>query len=161
MKQTKEELVTNKAKGYGTYREIGQDDFLPYVTNNERVVCHFYHKDFEKCKIIAMHLKEICQTHLETMFLTIDVEKSPFFVEKLAIQVLPTTIYFKDGIVKDRIVGFDFEGAGEKDDWPTMCLTRRLVQGGAIDAKNKTEEGRVTMSFSKGKYDNYSDDEDD
>ena len=85
MQSAKEELVTNKAKGYGTYREISQDDFLPYVTKNSRVVCHFYHNDFEKCKIIAMHLREICQTHLETLFLTIDVEKAPFFVEKLAI----------------------------------------------------------------------------
>lgn len=30
------------------YREIMQDEFLPEVTSSEKVVVHFYHKDFQR-----------------------------------------------------------------------------------------------------------------
>jgi hypothetical protein len=34
-----------------------QGDFLEVVTKGERVVCHFFHKDFERCKIVDRHLQ--------------------------------------------------------------------------------------------------------
>ena len=107
MKDHGTQLLKNKAKGYGTYSEIVQDEFLPEVTKNTRVVCHFYHPDFERCKIYDMHLKLIAPKHLETKFITLNVEKAPFFVEKLEIQMLPTIIYFLDGVCMSRIIGFD------------------------------------------------------
>lgn len=30
------------------YRDITQDEFLPEVTSSEKVVVHFYHKDFQR-----------------------------------------------------------------------------------------------------------------
>ena len=36
----------------GQYREIAQDQFLPSVTKNDNCVVHFFHNDFERCKII-------------------------------------------------------------------------------------------------------------
>lgn len=158
MKAVGEQMIENKAKGYGTYSEIVQDEFLPEVTKNERVLCHFYHPDFERCKIYDLHLKTIAQSHLETKFITLNVEKAPFFVEKLGLQVLPTVIYFQDGMARDRIVGFD--GVSEKDDFPTLLLTRILVKCGALDAKNKSEAGRTQINMKAGKHDNFSDSDD-
>ena len=111
MKAKARELVENKAKGYGEYWEITQDEFLPVVTSCKRVVCHFYHKDFERCKILDQHLRSIAEGHLETRFISMNVEKAPFFVEKLFIKSIPSTIFFEDGVAKDRIVGF--EGVAE------------------------------------------------
>lgn len=159
MKAVGEKMIENKAKGYGTYSEITQDEFLPEVTKNERVICHFYHNDFQRCKIYDMHLKTIAPAHLETKFITLNVEKAPFFVEKLGLQCLPTVIYFQDGVARDRIVGFD--GVSEKDDFPTILLTRVLVKIGSLDAKNKSEEGRTQINMKAGKHDNFSDSEDD
>ena len=79
------ELQENKTKGHGEYTEIKEDEFLPIVTKTKRVVCHFYHKDFERCKIVHMHMRKIAMEHLETRFIYLDVEKAPFFVAKLAI----------------------------------------------------------------------------
>ena len=50
---------------------------------------------------------------------------------------------FDDGIAFDRIVGF--EELGDKDDFPTMALTRRLVKSGVILGKNKTERGEMKI----------------
>ena len=156
MKKESKKMIENKAKSHGDYREITQDEFLPTVTKTKRVVCHFYHNDFERCKIIDSHLREIAKEHLETRFVFLDAEKAPFFITKLQIQVLPTIILFDDGIAIDRIVGF--EELGGEDDFATITLTRRLVNGKIIDAKNKAEEGRMVIK--KGKDRSESDDDD-
>lgn len=33
---------------FSQYREIMQDEFLPEVTSSEKVIVHFYHKDFQR-----------------------------------------------------------------------------------------------------------------
>ena len=137
MKAAKEQAIIDKAKGHGEYREIIETEFLEHVTKSARVVCHFYHRDFERCKIVDMHLKKISATHLETRFIKIDAEKAPFFVCKLLIKVLPTIVCFLDGVATDRVVGFDELGA--RDDFPTLLLTRRLVRAKVIQAKKKVE----------------------
>lgn len=71
------------AKGHGQYTEITEEQFLPLVTKTKFVILHFFHKDFERCKIIDMHLKAIAMKHTETKFARIDAEKCPFFVTKL------------------------------------------------------------------------------
>ena len=39
-------------KGHGEYREITEGDFLGEVTGSEKVICHFYHKEFYRCKYV-------------------------------------------------------------------------------------------------------------
>ena len=113
------------------------------MTKTQYVVVHFYHQDFERCKIIDMHLKKIAPVHTETRFVKLDAEKAPFFIEKLCIQTLPTLVLFEDGIAIDRVIGF--EELGEEDDFPTMNLIRRLVKVGMLLPKNKTEKGVMKL----------------
>lgn len=80
-----EEERTNITRGHGTYVEITEQEFLPTVTGTDYVICAFFHKDFERCKIVDMHLHKICQLHTEARFVRIDAEKCPFFVTKLAV----------------------------------------------------------------------------
>lgn len=54
-----------------------------------------------------VHLKLLCQQFPNTQFLYIDSEKSPFFVEKLAIRTLPTLCIFINGVMKDKLLGFE------------------------------------------------------
>ena len=39
-----------KRQGHGEYREITEGDFLGEVTGSEMVICHFYHREFYRCK---------------------------------------------------------------------------------------------------------------
>lgn len=155
MKANFQELQENKIKGHGQYREITEEEFLPNVTGSKNVLVHFYHKDFERCKIVDMHLREIARTHLEAKFLYLNAEKAPFFIKKLQVQVLPTIIAFVDGIAVDRVVGF--EDMGNRDDFPQLALTRRLIRTGALKALNKSETGQITIK--KRKDDESDDDE--
>ncbi len=156
MKQEYSDLRDNMVKGHGKYTEITEQEFLKSVTGSQNVICHFYHNDFQRCKIVDMHLRKIAAEHTEAKFIYLNAEKSPFFIQKLAIKVLPTIIIFIDGIAFDRVVGF--EDLGMSDDFPTINLTRRLVRTGALKPLNKAEAGRLTMN--KAKKDDSESDED-
>ena len=132
---------------YGRYTEIIETEFLDIMLKNDKVVCHFYHKDFERCKIIDKHLQIIAQNHRETLFVKINAEKTPFFTDKLNIRVLPTIILFVKGKSIHRFIGFqDF---GMNDDFPTINLTRQLAIFKMIEAKTKAERGEITIRKNK------------
>lgn len=111
-----------KENTYGEYREIVEEEFLPYVTKNELAICHFFHNDFERCKIMDKHLRMISQNHPEASFITLNVEKAPFFVQKLQIKVLPTICFFKSGVLVGKTVGFT--DLGSNDEFKTIELAR-------------------------------------
>ena len=144
-----------KVERYGNYTEIIETEFLDTMLKNDKVICHFYHKDFERCKIIDKHLDIIAKNHRETMFVKINAEKTPFFTEKLNIRVLPTIILFVKGKAIHRFIGF--EDFGMNDDFPTINLSRQLVIFKMIEGKTKEERGEVTIKKSNK---NDSDDDD-
>uniref|UniRef100_K3X9E1 Thioredoxin domain-containing protein n=1 Tax=Globisporangium ultimum (strain ATCC 200006 / CBS 805.95 / DAOM BR144) TaxID=431595 RepID=K3X9E1_GLOUD len=156
LKQAYEQKQELLAKGHGEYREITQDEFLKEVTSSPLVVVHFYHNDFERCKIMDMHLGRLAKTHIECKFLKLNAEKAPFFVEKLMVRVLPTVVCFKDGIAfPSRVIGFDGLTADDEeeqstfgsrghltssDTFPTIALARKLVDIGVINHHDADED---------------------
>lgn len=84
-----------KQLGHLEYLEIKEDEFLPAVTGSKYAVVAFFHKDFERCKIIDKHLALIAPKHIATKFVRLNAEKAPFFVSKLQIKMLPTVVLFK------------------------------------------------------------------
>jgi len=137
IKVTQREKLENLGKGHGQYREIVQDEFLKEMCASDRVICHFYHRDFERCKIMDMHLAKLAQRHVETKFVKIDAEKAPFFTAKLLIQTIPTVVFFFDGVGREKIIGFeglmDEMPEGKEDEWPTILLARRMGACNIID----------------------------
>lgn len=136
------ERAENLAKGHGTYRYISQDEFLTEVTTSKWVALHFFHKEFERCKIMHHHLELIAPHHIECKFLNIDAEKTPFFVQKLQVRTLPTLIIFRDGVVVDRLTGFQEMAVdpAEPDKWHTSKLQAWIASTGAIKFAMPTEE---------------------
>jgi hypothetical protein len=111
-----------KTKGHGEFEEIVETEFLKKVTGSNLVVCHFYHKEFERCKIVDMHLSKMAKRCFGTKFMKLNVEKAPFFVDKLRIRTIPTLVFFQDGIAKHHMCGFD--EVGGDDEFPTAKLAR-------------------------------------
>lgn len=138
--------------GYGEYREILETEFLNEVTKCEVCLVVFYKDDFESCKILDMHMKKIAPHHMECKFLHLNAEKSPFFVQKLAIRTLPTTVIFRDGISIDRITGFeDFDKGYEVK---TREIEHRIAASGIMKESEigiypEDEEEDVTDTTSR------------
>lgn len=107
MKEAHEKKLKYQALGHGQYDEIEEEAFLKTVTASPRAVVHFYHKNFEKCKIMDMHLRKCAKKFFGSRFVRLDSEKAPFFVDKLQIRTLPCVVVFNDGVAKGRQVGFE------------------------------------------------------
>lgn len=171
MRQNQIKHAENVARGHGQYRTIGQDDFLPECSGgSEWVAIHFFHKDFERCKILDHHIKIIAPRHMTCKFLRIDAEKAPFFVGKLQIKTLPTLLVFQDGKTVARLTGFEGLAVdpSEPDKWHTGRLQEWLAETGAIEYTVPPEEVRQEMerlgltgkkSIWRGGVDGYDDDE--
>lgn len=131
-------------KEHGTYTEIEEEKgFLDLTTTVGKCVIHFFHVDFRRCAILDTHLKVLAEKYFECKFAKINVDTAKFFVEKLKIRVLPALICFKDGIVVDRIIGF--EDFGNTDSFPTDMLERRLGQSGVITVKDLEDTKKKTI----------------
>ncbi|KAG4169054.1 hypothetical protein ERO13_A12G062700v2 [Gossypium hirsutum] len=142
LKKEAEKREALKRQGHGDYREITEGDFLGEVTGSETVVCHFYHKEFYRCKIMDKHLKALAPKHMDTKFIKLDAENAPFFVTKLAVKTLPCVIIFRKGVAVDRLVGF--QDLGAKDDFAMRTLEVVLIKKGIIsEKKNEDDEDDV------------------
>jgi thiol-disulfide isomerase/thioredoxin len=106
---------------------------VPRARSNRRPVVRARRPPPRSCKIMDKHLREIAKRYTSAKFVRIDAEKTPFFVGKLQIRMLPTVLIFHDGVNKDRIVGFD--ELGGEDDFATRALEVRLHTAGAIFIK--------------------------
>ncbi|KAK8270542.1 hypothetical protein V6Z12_D11G204100 [Gossypium hirsutum] len=138
LKKEAEKREALKRQGHGEYREISEGDFLGEVTGSEKVVCHFYHKEFYRCKIMDKHLKALASKHLDTKFIKLDAENAPFFVTKLAVKTLPCVLIFKKGVAVDRLVGF--QDLGGKDDFVIRTLEVVLIKKGIVSEKKNDED---------------------
>jgi hypothetical protein len=142
----------------GEVEEIEEREFLNRVTNHKRVdeeggssffaVVHFYHREFRRCELMGQELAKIARDHPETKFLAINAEKAPFFVGKLSIRVLPSVLIFEDGVLIDRIVGFQ-EICDSDDKFTSKQLEQRLSKfGGIFNAIGKRNRRKLSASSS-------------
>ncbi|XP_050383327.1 thioredoxin domain-containing protein PLP3A-like [Argentina anserina] len=138
LKREAEKREALKRQGHGEYREITEGDFLGEVTGSEKVVCHFYHREFYRCKIMDKHLKTLALKHDDTKFVRLDAENAPFFVTKLGVKTLPCVIIFRKGVAVDRLIGFI--DMGGKDDFSTRALEVVLIKKGIISEKEEEDE---------------------
>lgn len=147
MKRQHAEKLDNLQKGHGRYVEIAQDEFLRDVLGSKNAVVHFYHKDFENCKVMDHHLAKLAPQHIEAKFVKLNAEKAPFFVEKLQVRVMPTTVIFKDGLATARIVGFDGLAddceRGKENEFKTEALALWLAKAGAIEYEHTASEAEL------------------
>lgn len=151
MKGEQREIIDQVSKGHGQYRDIVQDDFIQEVTSSDRVIVHFYHRDFERCKVMDHHLRLLAQRHLETKFVKIDAEKTPFFTAKLIIETLPTVCCFMDGVCRGKIIGYDglTDGLPEDrlDEWPTIRLARWFGENNVIDTNKIVDDDGIEAAM--------------
>lgn len=122
--------------GHGEYSEIpSEKDFFSVVKASERVVCHFYRENWP-CKVMDKHLNILAKQHVETRFVKINAEKSPFLAERLKIIVLPTLALIKNAKVDDYVVGFD--QLGNTDEFSTEELEERLAKAQVIFSEGES-----------------------
>ena len=154
MKAQHQEKIENLQKGHGRYHEICQDDFLNDVLKSKNTLVHFYHSDFENCKVIDHHLAILAPRHVECKMMKMDAAKSPFFVQKLQVRVMPTVVVFRDGVASARLVGFDGLTddlkAGHENEFKTEALEGWLAKAGCIEYEATASEAELAKYTLEG-----------
>jgi len=148
IREQQSQEALHRSLGHGQLRTISQDEFLTECTGESLYVgVHFFHKDFERCKIMDHHLQLIATKYMQCKFLRIDAEKAPFFVDKLKVRTLPTLFVFKEGKVVERMTGFEGLALSEDepDKWNTPTLEKWLHKTGAITYSPSEEEKIAEM----------------
>ncbi|CDU26051.1 related to PLP1-protein involved in actin and tubulin folding [Sporisorium scitamineum] len=125
---------TSTASMKGLLTELTHEkDLIQFSSTERQVAIHFFHPKFSRCTLLDRHLTLLARLHPTTLFLKANVLNCPFLTAKLKVSVLPCLITFKDGISKDKIVGF--EELGNSDSFSTGALEWRLGQSGIIDPR--------------------------
>jgi thiol-disulfide isomerase/thioredoxin len=136
---------------------------LDFTTQSVLAVVHFFHPDFSRCATMDKHLSSLAAAHAASSsalssssspsggggsdaarFARADVQGTPFIVEKLKIRVLPCVLAFRDGVVVERIVGFQGLGLGGGDaegEFETRVLEDRLVRCGVLASRKMGRGG--------------------
>ena len=131
LKEEREKRAAMEQRGHGTYEGVSEASFLEISTTTDKVVAHFWHPEFERCKIVDKHLKVLSAKYFETRFVKVSVEQAPFLVDKLQVRMLPCVITFQGGIAGERLVGF--EKLGNRDDFDTASLEKLLLEWRAVE----------------------------
>jgi len=138
LKAEQAKTLKYKHAGQGEYNEINESEFLKTLNGSHHCVVHFYHNDFLKCKIMDEHLGIIAKNHIETKIVKLNVEKAPFFTEKLQVRTLPTVVTFLEGVSKSRLVGF--EDLGGHENFRTTYLETWLRKRGMLKKTEANED---------------------
>eukprot|EP00668_Euglena_longa_P011259 GGOE01013650.1.p1 GENE.GGOE01013650.1~~GGOE01013650.1.p1 ORF type:complete len:213 (+),score=86.88 GGOE01013650.1:88-639(+) len=126
--QQKEEWIR---AGHGVYSEVtDQKEFFDQAKRSKRMVAHFYRPTTWRCEVVDKHLEALATRHYEAKFVKVNVEKSPFLVERLQIWCMPSIVLIKDGKTDHTIQGFDELGG---DEFTTEILEAVLARRGIID----------------------------
>lgn len=120
-----------KQLGHGRYMEINDvKEFFNAAKKSARMCVHFYRGVTPRCEIVDAHFEKLAHDHLETRFIKINAEKSPYLVEKLGIILLPTIVLIKDGKTEHSLRGFD--ELGGTDDFSTADMAYVLSTHGVL-----------------------------
>jgi hypothetical protein len=134
-----------KLQGHGEYRTVvDEKDFFAQVKGSERVVAHFGRSTTARCEIVDGHLTKLARRHLETKFIRVEAERTPYLADKLKVHVLPSIVLIKNNKTEHTLVGF--EELGGDDDFATGMLEKVLHQYGVV---NSVSEGADTTRFGK------------
>ena len=157
MKAQHQEKIENLQKGHGRYHEICQDDFLNDVLKSKNTLVHFYHADFENCKVIDHHLAILPEPRRVQ-----DDEDGRGQVAVLRAEVAvcvrrpsppsspPTVVVFKDGTTSPRLVGFDALTddlkAGHENEFKTEVSGGLAREGAVASSTRRPPRGELAAS---------------
>ena len=108
MRKEAEQKVMWKRNGHGSMQHITEKEFFARAKSCERMVAIMYRAGSSRyADDLVAHISRVAERHLETLFVTLDAEKSMFLCTKLQIRILPSLILVKDSEIDRLLLGLD------------------------------------------------------
>ena len=153
MQEISEHLRTVSKKvsedeNFGNLETIDDESRLIKLSSSsdKPVIIHFQLPTFKKCHYMDEQLTKLSRKYLKTKFVRIDVQNSPFLVDKLDIKILPCVIGYIGGLERTRIVGFSKLGndpnSFELASLERFLLSERLITSNTRGLFNPTQDNK-------------------
>jgi hypothetical protein len=149
LKQEAQKVEKWRLHGHGELTLCLDDkDFFTQAKTSERLIVHFGRSATPRCEVLDGHLTALARKHLETKFLKVDVERSPFLCERLKIHTLPSMVLVKQGRTDKTLIGFgDFGGDDFTMEELETCLVKNQVLfPSSIGAPQQQQRYKATSS---------------
>lgn len=131
MKKQAEDHALWRRNGHGSVHHISEKEFFARAKGPLRMVAIFYRKGSSRyANDFVDHISRIAQSHLETLFVTLDAEKSPFLCTRLNIRILPSIVMVKNGEIDKMLPGLD--QLCSTGDLRTSDIEKRLYDFGML-----------------------------
>ena len=123
----------------GALAQKSEKEFFALIeARSERILVHFFHPEFAKCALLDAGLARVAHAHPETLFVRVNALEAPFLAQKLQVRVLPLMVFFRGGVARERVEGF--EGFGGEKSFAQAALLRRLAGCGAVTLTDEERE---------------------
>lgn len=101
-------------------------------------------------------LDELSSKYFSTRFLRVNVANVPWLVTRLEIKVLPCVVGFLDGVLKERIIGFEGITDKSSNEINLLALESRLKLAGVVvdegDVQGNSTTRRAVFSTSAKRH---------
>lgn len=88
-------------------KQITKNNYQEVISRNDKVVIiEFYRKSCGHCMMLKKELESITDKDTKFEWGKIDVEEEPYLLELYDVMALPTTIFMKDGEIKEKLIGY-------------------------------------------------------
>lgn len=125
MKKQAEDKAMWRRNGHGTLHHITEKDFFSRAKSAPRMIAIFFRPGTSRyANDVIDHLSRLAQSHLESLFVSLDAEKSPFLCTRLSIRILPSIVMLKDGEIDLILQGLD--GLSPSGKFSTISIEKRL-----------------------------------
>ncbi|KAK4527304.1 hypothetical protein GAYE_SCF38G5226 [Galdieria yellowstonensis] len=133
LKKKAEERSEYLRLGHGSLEEIGEErEFFDIGKKSKRVIYCFYRPGTSRYTDDLIELlKKVASTHIESKFVLVNAEKSPFLTKRLNIYVLPSLVLFMDGKKVKTFVGLDeitLQGKLDMDELESCLKQYNMLQ---------------------------------
>ena len=113
--------------------------FLPEVTTTQGVVAHFYHQEFERCRIMDKHLMRAGEEVFRyKVYQDIGTGRA-VLCDQVASEGIAVFDFFQRRR-RVRSLGLGSRNSGVRDDYPTAKLERILLNSGRGGAAGEERE---------------------
>lgn len=135
MRKDAEDRAIWKRNGHGSLMHITEKDFFVRAKATQRMVVIFFRPGTSRyASDLNEHVAKVAESHLETLFTTIDAEKAPFLCTKLKIRMLPSLVLLKDGEIEKVLAGLDQINPTGK--FTTVGIEKRLFDFAMLSDTN-------------------------
>ncbi|MES1914241.1 MAG: hypothetical protein MHM6MM_006338 [Cercozoa sp. M6MM] len=142
LEERKKEETQWRKNGHGELHTLQEKAFFECAKQSKRIVVHFGRPSNPFCGTLNEHLGLIARHHMETKFIYLDAEKSPFLTQRLQIRVLPSLVLVKDNRTDKTLTGIgDITGHTQdaKGRFTTKSVEHALYEAGLLESCAVTE----------------------